>query len=111
MDIFGIFEIKSYCFDVVICDLLHDVRVIHGLCMLTATSGTIFGIISDARSTANCSFPEKLIFQKRFPDAVRNFPNSFPLLQVKSFILPTMSLAAEKKNVQEYVVNFDAIGE
>ena len=34
------------------------------------------------------------------------FPNSFPFLQVKLFILPTMSLAAEK-HVLDYAVNFD----
>ena len=26
------FEIKSFCFDVVMCDLVHDVRATHGLC-------------------------------------------------------------------------------
>ena len=36
-------------------------------------------------------------------------PNSFPLLQLIPFILPTVSLAAEK-TVQGYVVTFDAIG-
>ena len=38
------------------------------------------------------------------------FPNSFPLWQVKPFILPTVSLVAEK-NVQDYVVTFGAIGQ
>ena len=39
------------------------------------------------------------------------FPNSFPLLQVKPFILLTVSLVAEKKNVQDYVVTFGVIGQ
>ena len=26
---FRMFEIKSFCFDVVMCDLVHDARVIH----------------------------------------------------------------------------------
>ena len=30
--IFRMFEIKSFCFDVVMCDLVHGVRAIHGLC-------------------------------------------------------------------------------
>ena len=29
---FRMFEIKSFCFDVVMCDLAHNVRAIHGLC-------------------------------------------------------------------------------
>ena len=37
------------------------------------------------------------------------FAVSFPLLQVKPFILPSVSLVAEK-NVQDYVVTFGAIG-
>ena len=45
---------------------------IDGLSLLHSASGTLYGIkISDARSTAICGFQEKLIFQKRFPDAVR----------------------------------------
>ena len=52
------------------CDLVHDMRAIHGLCLLHSASGTLFGIISEARATVHCSFQEKLRFQKRFPDAV-----------------------------------------
>ena len=37
------------------------------------------------------------------------FPNSFRLLQVKPFILPTVSLGAEKSQ-DLYVVTFGAIG-
>ena len=37
------------------------------------------------------------------------FATSFPLLQVKPFILPSVSLVAVK-NVQDYVVTFGAIG-
>ena len=37
-------------------------------------------------------------------------PNSFPLLQMAPLILPTVSLAAKKKNVQGYVVTFGATG-
>ena len=36
-------------------------------------------------------------------------PDSSPLLQMTPLILPTVSLAAEKKNVQGYVVTFSAI--
>ena len=28
---FRMFEIRSFCFDVVMCDLVHDVRAIHGV--------------------------------------------------------------------------------
>ena len=45
------FEIKSVCFDVVMCNIVHDVRDIHGL----PASET--RIMSDARATGNCSFP------------------------------------------------------
>ena len=27
-----LFEIKSFCFDVVMCELVHDMRTKHGLC-------------------------------------------------------------------------------
>ena len=55
--LFRMFEIKSFCFDVVMCDLLHDVRAYHGLYLLLPASGALFGVMSDARATANCSFP------------------------------------------------------
>ena len=55
MVIFRMFEIKSFCFDVVMCDQVHDVRAIHGLCELLPASGTLFGITSDARAITNCS--------------------------------------------------------
>ena len=29
---FHMFELKLFCFDVVMCDLVHDVRAIHGPC-------------------------------------------------------------------------------
>ena len=44
----------------------------HGLCLLLPAYGTLF-----ARATANCNFPGKLKFQKRFPDAVQEFKNLF----------------------------------
>ena len=40
-------------------DIVHYVRAIHGLCQLLPASGTLFGIMSDARATANSSFPGK----------------------------------------------------
>ena len=52
------------------CDLVHDMRAIHGLCKLHSASVTLFGIISETRANANCNFEEKHIFQKRFPDDV-----------------------------------------
>ena len=35
------------------CDLVNDVRVIHGLCLLLPASGTLFGIVSDACATVS----------------------------------------------------------
>ena len=67
-----LFEIKSFCSDIVMCDLVHDMRAIYGLSKLHSASGTLFGIISGTRGNENCNFQEKLIFQKRFPDAVRS---------------------------------------
>ena len=32
LDIFRMFVIKSFCFDVVMCDLVHIMRAIHRLC-------------------------------------------------------------------------------
>ena len=52
------FEIKTLCFSVVMCDLVHDVRAIHGLCQLLPASGTnSFWNLSDARATENYSVP------------------------------------------------------
>ena len=61
------FEIKSFCFDVVMCDIVPDVRAIHELCLLLPAPGILFGIMSDARATASCCFPAKnSYFRKDF---------------------------------------------
>ena len=41
------------------CNLVHYVRAIHGLCQLLPASGTLSGIVSDAGATAKRSFLKK----------------------------------------------------
>ena len=66
------FEIKSFCFDVVMCDLVHVCLGHMNTVLMSSMMLPLTGVKS-------------------------YFPNSFPLLQVKPFILPTVSLVAEKK--------------
>ena len=47
-------------------DIVHYVRAIHELCQLLPASGTLFGIMSDARATANSSFQENSYFRIYF---------------------------------------------
>ena len=53
---FRIFEIIIFCCVVAICDLVHDVETIFQLSYVLKTSGNLFGNMSDAHETANCSF-------------------------------------------------------
>ena len=86
------------------CELVHDMRTIHGLCELHLASGTLCGIISDARSTANCSFQEKLIFQKRFPDAVRVKESE---IQTDSKSVARSNIATTKKTIIQNYAKID----
>ena len=46
---FRIFEIIIFCFDVAICDLVHDVETIFHLSYVLTPSGNLFWNMSDAR--------------------------------------------------------------
>ena len=54
--LFHIFEIIIFFLVVAICDLVCDVRIIHGLWKLLKVSGNLFLNMSDAHETAICSF-------------------------------------------------------
>ena len=67
---FRIFEIISFCFVVAICDIVQAVEATYGISYVLTSSGNLFGNMSDARETANCSFTGITHISERFPDAV-----------------------------------------
>ena len=50
------FKIKLSGFAVPICDLVHDVEVLYGICYLQSATENLFKNMSDVRETAICSF-------------------------------------------------------
>ena len=61
---FSNFEKIYYLLFVAICDMMHDVMAIHGICCLLTVSGNLFCKTSDAREAA-ISWAS-LILQKDF---------------------------------------------
>ena len=53
---FRFFEINYFWFVVALFDLVHDVEAIDSLYLLLTPSGNLFGNMTDASETANCSF-------------------------------------------------------
>ena len=56
VNFFHIFEINCFAL-LLLCDLVHDMETMCGLCWLLIASGNLFYNMSDAWETANGSFP------------------------------------------------------